>query len=432
MVDRLLELARRRAQAAEVYLEESESRPIQFENNELKYVQTKQRRAVSLRLIADGRIGFASTTAPSKPEELVEHALESAQFGQPAKLEFPPAANLPQVAVWDPTVADFPVKLGIKIGRNAIAQVVDAFPDVLCNVEIAKCVSRWRLLNTAGLDTEHEATACDFYLTAQRIQGESMLWITEGNSSRCLIHEVGRYTERVVNAIRRSETEMEPPQGTRPILFTPKAMGLLLELVLTAVNGKLVQKGASPLVGRLGEEVLDSSITLADDGTRDFGEGSSPHDGEGTPARRTLLFDRGVLCNFLYDRQTAGLMDAETTGNAARPFASVPVPDATNLVLEPGQESQADLLGGIQSGLLVDEVIGGGQSNVLAGEFSVNVGLGYRVEGGEVQGRVKDCMVAGNVFELFNRVRGVADRQEIHGPVVTPAVCFDQVVVASD
>jgi PmbA protein len=81
---------------------------------------------------------------------------------------------------------------------------------------------------------------------------------------------------------------------------------------------------------------------------------------------------------------------------------------------------------------VVDEVIGGGQSNVLAGEFSVNVGLGYRVEGGEIQGRVKDCMVAGNVFELFNRIRGVAEAQETHGPIVTPAVCFDAVAVAAD
>ncbi len=78
----------------------------------------------------------------------------------------------------------------------------------------------------------------------------------------------------------------------------------------------------------------------------------------------------------------------------------------------------------------MDEVIGGGHSNVLAGEFSVNVSLGFLVEKGERVGRVKDCMVAGNVFDLFKQVRGLGDTQEIHGPVVAPPVCFDGVHVA--
>ena len=429
-VDRLLELASRQADAAEVHLVESESRPIEFENNQLKYINTKSRRVLSLRVIHEGRIGFASSTDPAQTEQLVTSALESAQYGQEAKFAFPGAAAMPDVAVHDPRVVDFPVQRGIEMGRDAIDAVCAEFDDVLCGAEIATWVGRTRIANTSGLDAASDMTGLDCYLTGLRVRGDGILWLGEGDSSRALEANFERYVAKIVADIRAAETECAAPSGDLPVLFTAKAVGLLLQIFQTVVNGKLVQKGASPLVGRIGETILDERITLSDDGTVPFGDGSCPCDGEGVPSRRTPLFERGVLRNFLFDLQTAGMLGAESTANAGRGFASIPVPDATNLVLEPGDQSFEAMQAGIERGLLVDEVLGGGQSNVLAGEFSVNVGLGYLVEKGEIVGRVKDTMVAGNVFETFNRIRAIGDTQQTQGSIIAPAICFDAVAVA--
>ncbi|MBM4041201.1 MAG: TldD/PmbA family protein [Planctomycetes bacterium] len=430
MVEQLLELARRKADAAEVHLLETEARPIQFENNDLKYVNTKSSRVLSLRVIHQGRLGFASTTDPSEPERLVAQAVESAQFGQEARFAFPPSAPLPAVEVFDPRVAEFPVERGIQLGRDAIARVLGEFADVQCYVEISRSVGTERLVNTSGLDVQQRTTGFDCGLTAVRIRDGGILWVSDGESSRALAANFGRYTAKLIADIRRAETESPVPAGAVPVLFTAKAVGLLLQFLESAVNGKLVQKGASPLVGRLGDQVLGTEITIHDDGTRPFGDGTAAFDAEGVPARRTPVFERGVLRNYLFDLQTAGMLGAASTGNAGRGFAAVPTPEATNFVLEPGSATFAGLLAGIERGLLVDEVIGGGQPNVLAGEFSVNVGLGFLVERGELVGRVKDCMVAGNVFDLFKQVRGMGDTQEVHGPIVAPPVCFDGVHVA--
>ena len=430
MVDRLLELARRQAQAAEVYLEESEERPIEFENNQLKYVNAKSRRALSLRVIHEGRLGFASTTDFAQPERLVERALESARFGQEAKFEFPSPASFADVAVYDQRVADFAVERGIELGRDAIAAVLAEYPDVQCGAEVAKWVGRTHIANTSGLDAASELTGFDCGLNALRVRDGGILWVGEDDSSRSLVPDFERYVAKVVSDIRRSETECDGPNGALPVLFTAKAVALLLQMLEVAINGKLVQKGASPLVGKLGEKIADERIVLSDDGTCDYGDGSTVFDGDGLATRRTPLLDRGVLANYLFDLQTAGMVGAESTGNAKRSFASMPQPSATNLVLEPGTDRFDDMLGGIESGLLVDEVLGGGQSNVLAGEFSVNVGLGFLVENGQIVGRVKDCMAAGNIFEIFNRIRGIGDTQETHGQTVTPPICFDAVHVA--
>ncbi|HUT35840.1 MAG TPA: TldD/PmbA family protein [Planctomycetota bacterium] len=430
MVERLLELARRKADAAEVHLVETESRPIQFENNDLKYVHTKSSRVLSLRVIHRGRIGFASTTDPSTSERLVAQAVESAQFGQEAKFAFPPSAACPDVAVYDPRVADFPVEQGIQLGRDAIARVLGEFADVQCYVEISKSVGTERIANTSGLACEERRTGFDCGLTAVRVRDGGILWVSDGESSRALVANFDRYTAKVTGDIRQAETEAAAPTGAVPVLFTARAVGLLLQFLESAVNGKLVQKGASPLVGRLGEQVLGPEVTICDDATRPFGDGSVAFDAEGVPAQRTPLFERGVLRSYLFDLQTAGMLGAASTGNAGRGFAAVPMPEASNFVLEPGSATFDGLLAGIERGLLVDEVIGGGQSNVLAGEFSVNVSLGFLVERGERVGRVKDCMVAGNVFEIFKRIRGLGSTQEVHGPIVAPPVCFDGVHVA--
>ena len=429
MVEKILELAAARAGAAEVHLVESESRPIQFEHNELKYVQTKSARGISLRVIHEGRLGFASTTDPSEPERLVDRAIESARFGQAARFGFPGPAACPSVAVYDPRVAEFPVQRGIELGRDAIDRIRAEFDDVQCDAEVCASVTRERLANSSGLDTEERLTGFDAQLVALRVNEGGMLWVSDGESSRGLVANFDRYASKVIADIRRAETEAEPPTGPWPVLFTARAVGLLAQFLQYAVNGKLVQKGASPLIGRLGEQVLAPSVTLYDDATRDYGDASSPRDAEGVPSRKTALFDHGVLRTFLFDLQTAGMMGTESTANAVREFASAPRVDSNNLVLEPGSESFDALLRGIGRGLLVDEVIGGGQSNVLAGEFSVNVSLGFLVERGEVVGRVKDCMVAGNVFDAFNRIRGIGSEQETHGSMVVPPICFDAVHV---
>ncbi|NQT86002.1 TldD/PmbA family protein [bacterium] len=430
MVERILELAAARSEGAEVVLEESESRPIQFENNQLKYVHTKARRGVSLRLIQDGRLGFASTTDPEQVERLVDAALESARYGQEAKFVFPGQPVCEAVAVFDPAVADFPVARGIEIGKDAIDQVRTAFDDVLCSIEIGKVVSRVHMMNTSGLDVEQRTTNFDAYLTGVRVRNGGILWVSEGQSSRALAADMDGSIAKVIHDVRASERECDVASGDLPVLFSAGAMELLVQIFQTGVNGKLVQKGASPLVGKLGEKLLDERVTLSDDATRDWGESSSVCDGEGVASRRVPLFEAGVLKAFLYDLQTAGLVGAESTGSAARSFASQPGPDASNLALEPGDASFAEMLGGIERGLLVEDVLGGGQSNVLAGEFSVNVGLGFLVEKGQIVGRVKDCMLAGNVFDVFKRIRAIGSELKIHGSLVSPAVCFDAMSVS--
>jgi len=429
-VDSVLERAMASAEAAEVLFEESEEHEASFENNKLKCVITRQGRGLGLRVIRDGRIGFSSTTDLSKLDKLVSDALASAAFGQEARFEFPRRVDPGSVAVFDPRLAGHDIRDAVDTAAGAIDAVLAGAPDVHCCADIGKTLSRMRLVNSQGLDVECEFSDYGVDLYALRVQGESLIGIDEGDHFRELKGDPQEHARTILDKLGRSERETTLKTGTYPVVFTSKAVEVLLGTFLSGTNGKLVQKGASPLVGKIGEALLDERVDLFDDPTLDFAPGSAPVDAEGVRCERMPLFEGGVLRNYVFDLQTAGMMGAHAAGRGMRGFSSQPAPGHTNIVVRPGGMSLTDMLGGMKRGLVVDQVLGEGQSNVLAGEFSVNLDLAFLVEGGEFVGRVKDCMISGNVFAVFNHIVDLGVEPHWHGSVCAPHILFQSMNVA--
>ena len=159
------------------------------------------------------------------------------------------------------------------------------------------------------------------------------------------------------------------------------------------INGRNVIKGDSPLKGRLGEEIFSKSITITDNPHIDYSTGACPISNEGVPTRIIPLVEKGILKNFLYDLNTAALAEEEPTGhNGCHPHYPV---------VTPGKKVSSELLKDIESGIYIDGLIGFGQSNILNGDFSCNLGLGFKIENGKITGRIKNAMVSGNIYEIF-------------------------------
>jgi PmbA protein len=120
-------------------------------------------------------------------------------------------------------------------------------------------------------------------------------------------------------------------------------------------------------------------------------------------------------------------------GNGFRGGVSRPGPSMSNFCIAPGQTTEAELLSSIKDGIWVEQVLGAGQSNLLAGEFSVNLDLGYRIQNGEIVGRIKNTMVAGNLFEAFNADLQAlsAEQSWVFGSALLPGILFRKLGVAA-
>ena len=429
-MEELLDLALKGAQAAEVIEVSSEGERAEFKAGRLKGIERRESRGWGLRVIRDGKIGFSSSTDPTKRGELVENALTSAQYGHEAKFSFPSLNHPLPVKTKDADIISFPLSEAIQHFSQAMEIIRDANPAIYLEGYIQKGTARERIINSQGLDSAFERTGFGLLISGLLVESRGLLPIYEGVSSGSLKLQGKELAESLLHKVELAKVILPGPSGELPVIFTPEALINLLIAIEMGINGRLVQKGSSPLSDRLGEEVLSPQVNLYDDGTYNLLQGSRPLDGEGTPTRRTPLFVKGVLKNHLFDLHTGALMGKESTGNANRSYNSQPTPGINNLILEPGEKSLQELIAEVDEGIIIYEVLGGGQSNLLAGDFSLNIDLGYKIEGGELKGRVKDTMVSGNVYEVFKRVRAIGKESKEIGEYLIPPVAFDSISVS--
>ena len=218
-----------------------------------------------------------------------------------------------------------------------------------------------------------------------------------------------------------------------PIIFTPNGIAsALIRPLMMAFNGKTVLEGASPIGNRVGKSVFDEKLCLLDDPTIAYSPGSHPCDDEGVPSQRTPLIEDGIVNSFYYDLQTAAMAHTQSTGNGIRSHGGLPSPSPTAFIIAPGNTTFDEMVNDIKEGLVVEQLMGATQGNILGGDFSGNVLLGYKVESGKIVGRVKDTMVSGNIYQLLKQVAAIGSEVKwVGGFLCTPPLCCPNVSVAA-
>ena len=150
-----------------------------------------------------------------------------------------------------------------------------------------------------------------------------------------------------------------------------------------------------------------------------------------SPARKNALIVRGLVNQFYYDLRTAALAGTISTGNGSR-NGGMPSPSPHALIIDGGEDGFDSMVKNIKEGIIIEQLMGAEQGNILNGDFSGNVLLGYKIENGEITGRIKDTMVSGNVYQLLKAVEALGnDSRWIAGYVRTPSIFCPAISVAT-
>jgi PmbA protein len=430
-VENILAQAKKVAEEAEVFLVSSEETPVQFEANRLKHIQSKQSTSLTLRIIKEGRIGYASTTEPNDTQSLVAHAVAAAQFGMRAKFELPAKAAYPKIDVFDPDVESTPIEKMIQLGEELVALITKHTPDIVCEAMVTKEIISLQLINSCGGQASYRKSVFSLSMWGSLIRGTDMLFVGEVQSSCHPPTQPKEVADVVIQQLELAKNQASVPSKQLPVIFTPRGVAsAFIPSLMTAFNGKTVLEGASPVGSRLGEKVFDSKLWLWDDPTIAYRPHSRPTDDEGIPSQRTPLIEQGVVANFYYDLQTAALAGTKSTGNGGRD-GGLPTPSPTTLVIAPGKTSFEEMVKDIKEGLVIEQLMGAEQGNILGGDFSGNVLLGYKVESGKIVGRVKDTMVSGNVYQILKEVAIGSEAKWVWGFLQTPHIYCPRLSVAS-
>jgi len=432
-MEEILELARQLAGEAEVFQVISEELPVHFEANRLKAIQRKQSTSISLRIIKDGRLGYAAASGEIEPRKLVDYALETARFGMPAQFNFPGPTQLPGIGVFDPEVEKISTAEMIDLGQALIEPVTRSTPGIVCDAAVSRDSLMVQLINSRGCRAEYRKTTFGLGVSGTLVRDTDMLFVGEGQESCRPIRDTKSIIATVLRQLELARNLATIPTRPLPVIFTPDGvLSAFIPALMSAFNGKVVLQGASPIGKRIGEKLFDAKISLYDDPTIEYAPNSRPCDDEGIASQRTPLIENGVVRNFLYDLQTAGQAGTRSTGNGSRGRGGLISPAPSAFIIPPGEASFEEMVKDVKEGLIIEQLMGAEQGNVLGGEFSGNVLLGYKIENGEITGRVKNTMVSGNVYQVLKEVIALGKTAKwVGGTLLAPHIYVPAVSVAS-
>jgi PmbA protein len=418
------------AAEAEAFVYEGKATNIGIERGQITKNDRILDRGIGIRVQIRKAIGFAYTNIIENQtaiENAVAKALEAARASKPDN----DWKGLPEKKPYPQLGKTFDAKI-LELRSDELVNVASAMLDAATEADKrvlpieggcgAAYVSN-AVANSNGIAGFDQATMIECSLATLAKEGSTVTPVCfEFNAERNFNVDpvwVGKEAARLaVSALKTKQMETKNYE----LIFTQFALQELLYYTLVnAVKADNVERNQSPFKGKLGTQVGSEKLTIYDDGLLPDGLRTGIFDGEGVPHQKTLLMEKGVLCNFLYDNYTARKAGAESTGNASRAgYLSTPSVEATNFHILPGGKTADELLSEVDDGLLVSYLQGAHSSNPVSGEFSVVATPAWRIKKGRIEHATRGVMLAGNIFELLKNVNEIGSNERKMGQLVSP------------
>ncbi len=425
------EALRRKVDFAEVRYAAANHSGLMLQDGRADRVGAGRRAGMGVRVLSAGAWGFGSTESLSESDWLssLDDALDMARVTA-SRLEEP--VVLPALeAVTDDTTTSFDIdptdvsldrklaavrgyeEASAKRAGDSVANLMTGYNDAR-QVEIV-CNTRGTLVSSETVRTIvwHAITAQDGDLRQRSREtraGQAGFEIVERTPAQELSVKAA---DRAVSLLSAPPA----PAGNFPAIFHPSIAGLLVHEALGHnMEADHVLAGQSILEGKLGSQVAADCITVVDDSDVPGSWGSYRYDSEGTPGRRRVLVERGVLKGFLHSLETAGKMGVEPTGSArADGFSHRPIVRMSNTMILPGELSLEELIRDIDLGVLLQA----GQWGYVwceKGQYTCHAGEGIMIRNGQLAEQVRDVSVSGLVLETLANALAVSRDFELDMP----------------
>jgi PmbA protein len=425
-------------EAVEAYAESSTRTEVDARKGEVEGLTFAESRGVGVRLVADGRLGYAWAADPSTDEvrRAVVQARENAAFATPDEHNALPDAMAaePIEALFHADQAAMPTDRKVALALDLERRATSSDPRVrkVDAVKYGDAVSRVAIASTTGVSAAYERTDCWCFVDALAEQGEETQTGFSFRVGRALeeLDWEGVADEAVERGIRMLGA-VKPPTMRVPVLLDPFAGSSFLGVLAGALSADAVQKGRSLFAPLVGQRVGSEAFTLVDDGRLLAGPAASPFDDEGVPTGRTELVTLGVLNGFLHNTYTAHRGGTASTGNAQRAgYRSAPGVGVSNFYVEPGVMDLTELLAEANGGVLIQDVSGvHSGANPISGEFSVGA-TGLRIQGDALEEPLREMTIASTVPDMLAAVTAVGSDLRFFSAVGVPSILIGEMTVA--
>ncbi|MBU6328871.1 MAG: TldD/PmbA family protein [Acidobacteria bacterium] len=414
VADRVVAMARSGEQVEAVVVRGTDTE-IRVYGGEVESLSSAQSQGVGVRVVVDGRQGFAyaGSLDESVIAETLAEARDNATFAtvdEFAGLAEPDGVATPIIDLHHPALEalgpEAKVALAIEIERAVRA--ADARIVGVESAEYADSVAESAVATTTGIRTAGRESTCYVATYALAAEGDDVqtgFGFSVGRDPAEL--DPARAAAEAAERATRMLGAVQPASGRFTVVLDPWVTAQFLGLIGYTLSGDAVLKGRSLFADRLGDLVASPLLTLIDDPTDPRAFTATDADGEGLAARRNVLIDDGVLTKFVHNAQSARRAGTVSTGNAVRGFRSTPDVGCLALSLRPGTADQAALVAGITDGVLVQEVSGLHSGvNPISGDFSTGA-EGIRIRDGQLAEPIREFTIASTLQKMLRDVTAV-------------------------
>jgi len=431
----LIERAKNAVDQAELYWKQKHSIEVSYENNRLQEIAEDDLSSVAVRVINEGKMGSTFAVNPDQ-EGLIEQAKTASSHGDRATFSFASAGDYPAVEPVDAETAALTSEKLVTLCESTLDEIRSRRDDLALGVYASLEEQSLRVETTEGAQGHHNSAETQFVISAP-IKGAGIGVYKVDLSTTPLTTPHGLIDE-FLEWYGWTEKTSTPATGRLPVIFSPDSSFLYLLPLWAGLEGGALEKKTSPVVERLGDQILSEKLTIFEDSISPGGFGARPFDDEGVACGKRAVVENGVLQSFLLDQRTGSALGQASTGNASKRelfgggTETKPTPWPLRWQMPAGTTPYRDMIASLDEALLVYYGMGFHSGNYPQGQFSIQA-IGFHIKAGEVVGRLENTMISANIYEDFKNVREVSAER---GPslgflnVQAPYVLVDSVQVA--
>ena len=245
----------------------------------------------------------------------------------------------------------------------------------------------------------------DYYYTSSRDPGELEDPVAVGREA----------ATRVISRLGARKI----PTTRAPVLFVPELARGFIGHAVGAIAGGAQYRRSSFLLDAMGEQLFPTFLSIEERPHIPKGIASVPYDSEGVATYDRDIVTDGVLQGYVLASYSARRLGLETTANAG---------GAQNLIVPGSDTDKEALIRDMGTGLVVTELIGQGV-NIVTGDYSRGA-VGYWVENGAIQYPVHEVTIAGNLRDLYRRIKAVGSDQDERGGIRCGSLLVEEMTIA--
>ncbi|MFH0760095.1 MAG: TldD/PmbA family protein [Bacteroidota bacterium] len=401
---------------ADVYLENRIARQIIMQESKFESGLYGISQGAGVRVISGNKTGYAYTDEIS--EEKLLRAAEVASFvalngtpARPVNLKDTHRNSYITVKVPLGEVAD---SRRIDIIKRANQAALDYDPRIkMAMIDYYDEVRSRVIATSEGVYLKDELPLLFFIVQAMSDDGKARHMARERLSQHAGFEMFDQVTPETIakNAAREAIAMLdaqEAPAGMMDVVMQNGWGGVLVhEAVGHPLEADNIAKGIGVFTGKIGQKVASNCFTMVDDGSLPNFRGTINHDDEGTPVKRNVLIENGILKGYLTDILSAKQLGMERTGNGRREsFRYIPIPRMTNTFIEKGKDNPADILSSTKKGIYVQS-LSGGSVNPITGVFNFTCREAYLIENGKKTVPIKGATLIGSCLDVISNIDAV-------------------------